>query len=263
MKICSLSARTSTSQVLVVGHIYYQMNMRLLSAGTSTGQRPTQVLHHGSFSFLKYKITCARCNYVLWGQLYRRGASCAGSATSITSIDERPGEGASSPGVGASSSHKVSTSVHQVRSAQQTHQDSSRRPLAGAARRPTKRGPQFSCPAKGAVAGEARRPTRRGSRRPRQSRVKFPPQRDPSKVRHVGPPSEGTHDSRKVRPNSRRGQSARQARTNHREGREGEKRQSALSASLSRQATDESIVRATLARIQYVSSSLLSSSTSL
>ena len=38
-----------------------------------------------------------------------------------------------------------------------------------------------------------------------------------------------------------------------------EKRQSALSASLSRQATDESIVRATLARIQYVSSSLLSS----
>ena len=49
------------------------------------------------FLVLKYKITCARCNNVLWGQLYRRGASCAGSATSITSIDERPGEGASSP----------------------------------------------------------------------------------------------------------------------------------------------------------------------
>ena len=45
-----------------------------------------------------------------------------------------------------------------------THLDSSKGPFAGEARRPTKRGPQFNCPAKGAIAGEARRPTRRGSR---------------------------------------------------------------------------------------------------
>ena len=47
---CSLSAGTSTSQVLVVGHICFHMNMCSLSAGTSKGRRPTPVLRHGSFS---------------------------------------------------------------------------------------------------------------------------------------------------------------------------------------------------------------------
>ena len=134
------------------------------------------------FLVLKYKITCARCNNVLWGQLYRRGASCAGSATSITSIDERPGEGASSPSVGASSSHKVSTSAHQVRSAQQTHQDSSRRPLAGAARRPTERGPRLSCPAK--AAAQARHVGPPGAARAGRVRGGL------SQAWHVGPPRE-------------------------------------------------------------------------
>ena len=51
MTTCSLSARTSTGQVLVAGHMYKHMNVCSLSARTSTGRRPTQVLHHGSFSF--------------------------------------------------------------------------------------------------------------------------------------------------------------------------------------------------------------------
>ena len=56
MRVCSSSARTSTSQVLVVGHICSHMNMCSLSAGTSTGQRPTQVLRHGSFSFCYFVV---------------------------------------------------------------------------------------------------------------------------------------------------------------------------------------------------------------
>ncbi len=180
-----------------------------LFARLSTLQMTLWCFTSWQFLVLKYKITCARCNNVLWGQLYRRGASCAGSATSITSIDERPGEGASSPGVGASSSHKVSTSVHQVRSAQQTHQDSSRRPLAGVARRPTERGPQSSCPAKGAAQarhvgppGEAPAGRDRGGHS--QARRVGPPREAPSLVslpressqaRRVGPPGE-THAGR-------------------------------------------------------------------